>query len=471
MSSISASAQSPLESPLTFAQESRLLKERALASGIPRRARMIGGLLELRRAVQPDGLTAAIAALSLRHSALRISIEERDGNLVQRINPGVLQPEIRDLRSLQEGPAWRQVMACSKGLLSDGLDIHSGAMGKFVLFRLPSDRQILVFAVEHLVTDGWSVHVLIRNLVALCDHFSGVEAHDDLLEVAPSFTAFAERQRTLAGSGAWRDGIAFWRRQLEGLPLDGGIEIPTRTPLHEVATRRVEVREWAIDSELLSRLASTFATNRVTPFMGLLSAVGLAVQGLYPVQDFGIFSFFANRRDRSLHELVGWISTTHLLRINLPSAAASLADVLKATRDCVLTSQTHEAIPFPFLLYSIDGKSDLGPPRRPSLSVASSVAGLGREHGIQPNAPAQRLAAMPRSAGPSQLGRGRIAVDLLEAPTGARVQLAMEAGRFPEDEIASLGSAILYSLTSLGENSSGLAQTLSATVGRMWRQE
>ncbi|MES1244612.1 MAG: SDR family NAD(P)-dependent oxidoreductase, partial [Acidobacteriota bacterium] len=273
------------------------------------------------QAVRLDGrLDAAALAESLgeivrRHEVLRTAFVEAGGRPVQRVLPGLELPlPVADLAALPEEA--REAEAERLAVLTSrrSFDLARPPLLAVQLVRLAPERHVLALALHHIVSDGWSIGVLLSELAALYGA-RAAGAASPLVPLPVQYADFAAWQRESLERGGIGDQLAYWRRQLGGpLPV---LELPTDRPRPAFQTFRGVAEIRTLPAGLVSSLKALCHREGATPFMGLLSVFALLLQRWSGQDDLLVGSPIAGRNRREVEGLIGMFLNTLVLRVDL----------------------------------------------------------------------------------------------------------------------------------------------------------
>ncbi|WP_042368093.1 non-ribosomal peptide synthetase [Streptacidiphilus neutrinimicus] len=358
-----------------------------------------GVALRLRGRLDRDALDRALRRLAARHDSLRTTFATVDGQGVQRVSPDVVLPlRTADLRAL---PAEGRSEA-AEALLTEELgrryDLAAGPLTRALLVRLDEDEHLLLLAQHHIVTDGWSVGVLTRELAAL--YRSEATGEDDGLPAPgvqyPDFAVWERRQRAAAGD---TDDLAYWKRQLAGAPQ---LDLPTDRPRPPVRTSAGAAHRRQLPTDLVTRLGASAASRGMTVFTLFAGAAAVLFSRYSGQRDVAFGTVTNGRGRRDLENVTGFFANTVVLRTEVDDAA-TLDRFLDGMRATLLDAFAHDQVPFDRVV------EELAPPRDPSRTpLVQAVV-------VQQTAPAH----------PPQAGGLRIEDHPLPRPA-ARFDLVLE---------------------------------------------
>ncbi|WP_250487876.1 amino acid adenylation domain-containing protein, partial [Caballeronia sp. GaOx3] len=329
----------PAHVPLSFAQE-RLWFLEQLNPG--QSTYHIPIALRLHGALDVRAFHAALNALVARHESLRTSFAQHDGQAVQHIAPTLelalplIDAHATDVQRLAQDEACRP------------FELQRGPLLRAQLLRLEEDEHVLLFTMHHIVSDGWSTGVLVRELGACYT----AALRNEPLALPPLAVQYADytlwQRDWLAGAELERQ-TQYWRNQLAELaPLD----LPTDRPRPAQISGRGATLPFALNAELSERLHALAQREGVTPFMLLLAVFQTLLARLSGQSEVAVGSPIANRTHAQIEPLIGLFVNTLVLRADL-SGSPSLRDLLAQVRDTTLAAYAHQDLPFEKLVEAL----------------------------------------------------------------------------------------------------------------------
>ncbi|MBO4228627.1 condensation domain-containing protein, partial [Bradyrhizobium neotropicale] len=217
-------------------------------------------------------------------------------------------------------------------------DLARGPLIRGRLIRISDEEQVLLLTQHHIVSDGWSLGVLARELSRLYRAFVAGE-DDPLPPLAIQYPDYAAWQRRWLSGERLQSQGQYWRTNLSGAPAR--LALPTDRPRpaqQSFAGASVAV---VIDAELTRGLRLLSQQHGTTLFMTVLAAWAAVLSRLSGQDDLVIGVPSANRGQRDVEELIGCFVNTLALRLDL-SGAPSVAELLARTRRTALGAQAHQ---------------------------------------------------------------------------------------------------------------------------------
>ncbi|QFY90417.1 amino acid adenylation domain-containing protein [Magnetovirga frankeli] len=209
-------------------------------------------------------LEQALYWLVERHETLRSGFEQRQGSVVQRVS-GPLMPPLQEVDLRQRADAASEALRLARWEMATPFDLAGPSLVRGRIIRLSDEDALLLLVLHHIVGDGWSSRILVRELGAL--YQAAASGQRSALPPLPiSYKDFALWQRRQD----WSQQADFWRARLAGAP--GRIALPLDRPLSEVKSFRGDICRLSLPTQVSAGLEALAVRQRVP-----LSAVGMAL--------------------------------------------------------------------------------------------------------------------------------------------------------------------------------------------------
>ncbi|MBV1948805.1 non-ribosomal peptide synthetase [Streptomyces sp. BV129] len=304
-------------------------------------------------------LRSAVTGLAARHEQLRVVFPEHEGVPYQRVLPA--DSAVLDVVEAA-GPAGadreRRVAAAVQAAALRPFDLAREPAFRATLVRAADDDHVLVLAMHHIVSDGWSLGLIVRDLGELYRAKTGGRT-PVLPELPVDYTDYAIWQRASDQSAA----LDHWRSRLAGLtPLD----LPTDHPRPDAPSGRGAAHTVTLSATLTDRLGELGARYGTTPYMTVLAAFQAALAFHSGQYDIPVATVVANRERAETEQLVGFFVNTLVLRGDL-SDDPTPAALLERTRERVLEAFSHQSLPFEKVVDALHPERDLA--RNPLAQV------------------------------------------------------------------------------------------------------
>ncbi|GAB2793883.1 non-ribosomal peptide synthetase [Amycolatopsis magusensis] len=345
---------------LSFAQERLWVLEQLLGPGnsyntIPLAARLTGPL-------EVDVLTRSLRHVVARHEVMRSRFPVIDGQARQVVEAEVpVDVRVVDLRAEPdpEAEAFRRATAAR----ATPFDLATGPLFTTQLFRLSDQEHFLLHLTHHIISDGWSDDVLIREVAA--GYLAFAEGHEpSLAPLRIQFADYATWQRDRLRGRSLEDLLAYWRDRLADAPTV--LDLPTDNP--RPATQRflgATCPLW-IPAEVTSGLKLLAKAEDATLFMTLLAAVSVLLGRYSGQREVLIGSPVANRTEPVTEDLIGCFINTLVFRTDL-RGDPTFRDLLGAVRATALGAYAHQELPFERLVDELQPGRDTS--RHPLFQV------------------------------------------------------------------------------------------------------
>ena len=335
-----AGREAPL--PLSWAQQ-RLwfLDQLDQAAGA---AYHMPAALHLRGDLDRAALRATLDRIVARHEILRSRILDVRGEPAQIFAPedvGFALAE-EDLSALD--PAMRSVAVAriSAEEAAERFDLSHGPLIRGRLLRLAADEHVLLVTQHHIVSDGWSVGVLVREMTALYDAFS-TGRPDPLPPLAVQYADYAVWQRDWQRGEVLERQLGFWRSHLDGAPAL--LELPADRPRPPVQSYAGACHVVSVPSTLVRALDALAQRHGATLFMVLLAGWSTLLSRLGGQDDIVVGTPVANRLRQDVEPMIGLFVNTLAIRTRI-APAITVSALLASVRDAVLDAFEHQALPF-----------------------------------------------------------------------------------------------------------------------------
>ncbi|WP_091088169.1 non-ribosomal peptide synthetase/MFS transporter [Micromonospora nigra] len=382
----------------------------------------------LRGALDPVLLRAALDAVAARHDSLRMAFtEDERGEPVVRVRESVRVPFTVTAAADMTG-----AHALVAEAVGTPFDLGTAPLLRALVVRLADDDHVLHLGMHHIVSDGWSMDLLLTELAA----GYGALRDGGQAPASPvgSYLAYAARQRARLAAPAADTGLAYWTRELAGVPA---LDLPTDRPRPAVQSYAGGTHRFALDAELTDGLRRLGRTHRATLYMTLLAGLQAVLFRHSGQRDFAIGSPVAGRVEPDTERLVGLFLNTLALRADLSAADGEpdFATLLRRTRGTVVRALAHQEIPFERLVKDLNVPRDVS--RTPVFGVLFTLQNYERTAGRWP---AGLTAEGVRAD--TTVARFDLAFYLSETDDGLRGMVVHNTDLFDADTVARLTDSL-----------------------------
>jgi amino acid adenylation domain-containing protein len=330
--------------PLSFAQQ-RLWFLDQLEPGNPLYNNPAA--IRLTGPLDPKALEQALNEIVGRHEILRTTFKMADGQPVQVIAPKlILTFPVVDLRTKPDVEREDEIMRLATEEARKPFNLSEGPLLRVILMKLTEDEHVVLLTMHHIVSDGWSVAVLIREVAALYEAFTS-GARMPLPELPIQYVDFAVWQRQWLTGKRLDEQLAYWKRHLAGAAPT--LELPADRPRPAAQTYRGATRFFNLPVEIFRALKELSRQNDATLFMTLLAAFQTLLYRYSGQEDFCVGAAVANRNRVETEGLIGFFVNMLALRCHL-SGDPSFRQLLERARETTLGALAHQDLPFEMLV-------------------------------------------------------------------------------------------------------------------------
>lgn len=341
-----------VEVPLSFAQQ-RLWFLEQLQPGNP--VYHLPTAVRVKGPLDVGALEKTFAAIVDRHEILRTIFKTVNGNPTQVIASasGVSLPLI-DLSTVPVDERESESRRLIHEEILRPFDLSSGSLLRTLLLRLADDEHIAVITMHHIISDGWSSTVLVRELGAFYDAFAG-DHLPAIQELPLQYADYALWQRDWLQGEVLESQLDYWRKQLNNLQM---LKLPLDHPRPPVQSFR-GARETATIRLPVSQAVKDLARSEdATPFMVLLAALSVLLSRYSGQHDIAIGTPVANRIRTELETLIGLFVNTLVLRLDT-SSSDSFRSLVRQAREVCLGAYAHQDVPFEKLVDELQPERSL----------------------------------------------------------------------------------------------------------------
>ncbi|MGB9182076.1 MAG: amino acid adenylation domain-containing protein [Pyrinomonadaceae bacterium] len=316
----------------------------------------IPSVMRLKGQLNLDALERSLNEVVRRHESLRTSFALVDEKPVQIIAPvqHVTLPLI-NLESLTETEREAEAQRLASDEAQSGFNLARGPLWRASILRLDETEHVLLLTIHHIISDGWSMGVLVKEMAALYQTFC--EGHVSLLpEPAIQYADYAAWQRERLSGETLEQQLSYWRKRLSGEVAV--LELPTDRARPAVPSRRGRRQPFSIEPELTVSLKALSQREGVTLFMTLLAAFQTLLARYTGQEDVAVGTPIANRTRSEVENLIGFFVNTLVLRTDL-SGDPDFRELLHRVREVTLGAYAHQDVPFEKLVEELQPERDL----------------------------------------------------------------------------------------------------------------
>ena len=339
--------------PLSFAQQRlwflQQLEPESTAYNLPLAVRLSGDL-------DRTALQRSLSEIVRRHEALRTTFATADGEPVQVIHPAVeVSLPLIDLSRLPADEREREAERLSVEEAGHVFSLERGPLLRARLIKQREDEHIVLLTMHHIVSDGWSMGVLIKEVASLYAAYSrGGES--ELEELGIQYADYAAWQRDWLQGDVLEAELRYWREQLADAPAV--LELPTDRPRPATPSHRGARHSLALSTELTASLRELSQREGVTMFMLLLAGFQVLLSRSSGQEEIVVGSPIANRNRSETEGLIGFFVNTLALRTTL-LPTSTFRQLLQQVREVCLGGYAHQDVPFEKLVEELEPERSL----------------------------------------------------------------------------------------------------------------
>jgi amino acid adenylation domain-containing protein len=351
--------------PLSFAQE-RLwflyqLEPESTAYNIV-------AAIDFQEPLDQNAVNRTITEIVRRHETLRTTFASPDGQPVPIIAAAeAMTVPVRDLRSLPAAARREEFDRVKAAEVREPFDLARGPLMRVTVLQSGEREWELLVAQHHIVTDRWSLGVLVAEIQTLYRDFASGRA-SSLSEPPIQYADFAAWQRERMNGELLDAQLAYWRERLVGDPPT--LDLPLDRPRPPIQTYNGTWLTRQLQGSTSQTIRRVCREERVTPFMVLLAGFSALLHRYTGQQDILVGSPIAGRTNPMLEGLVGCFVNTLVLRTDL-SGAPTFGELLGRVREVALGAYSHADVPFEKLVADLHPRRDMS--RSPLFHVALAL--------------------------------------------------------------------------------------------------
>ena len=312
----------------------------------------------------------SLKELAARHGSLRTTFSSIQGHPVQVIAPvAPVSLALHDLNALPESAKEIELQHLIHQKTHQPFDLTIGPLWRTQLFRLAPQEHVLVLMLHHIITDGWSLGIFLKELTTLYNaQITG--HHADLPSLPLQYADYAVWQRQWLEGNLLDSQLTYWRRQLAGAP--SSLELTTDFPRPPQSTYRGGLLPFTLPVPLTQALKTLSQQEGVTLFMTLLAAFQILLFRYTGQRDILVGAPMAGRTHTDLEDLIGFFVNTLVLRTYF-KGQPTFRNVLRQVRKTCLEAYAHQDLPFEKLVETMQPARDLS--RHPLFQIMFQLFG------------------------------------------------------------------------------------------------
>ncbi|MEL7406747.1 MAG: amino acid adenylation domain-containing protein, partial [Cyanobacteria bacterium J06558_2] len=325
----------------------------------------ISAAVRLQGHLNPDALQQSFNTIITRHEILRTTFQTtEEGEALAVISPVEFSTiPLIDLSDIPTGKKTTETQQQIEIEAQQPFDLSREELIRIKLLRLSAEEHIVLLTMHHIISDGWSIGVLVREIAVLYQALSQGKT-SPLPQLPIQYVDFAAWQRQWLQGEVLERQQNYWLQQLENAPRV--LELPTDRLRPAVQTFRGANHSFNLSPELFTALNQLSQQQGSTLFMTLLAGFQTLLWRYTAQEDIVVGSPIANRNRAEIEGLIGFFVNTLILRTNLEENP-SFTELLQRVRETALGAYAHQDFPFELLVEKLQPERDLS--RTPLFQV------------------------------------------------------------------------------------------------------
>lgn len=339
--------------PLSFAQErmwflDQLVPDSPLYN--------ISAAIRLSGALNQNALEASLNEVVRRHEILRVYFKIEDGNPVQRlVTEKLLKLTYSDLSELAAAEREQQIRNLATKEARKSFNLSRWPLMRVTLLRMTPAEHVLLLTIHHIIADGWSIGVIIREVAAFYNAINnGQPVPVD--EMPIQYADFAAWQRDWLHGDVLKNQLDYWKKQLAG--QQAILELPADHPRPAIQSFHGQRISFSLNTQVSRSLREISRQEGVTLFMTTLAAFKAFLFRYTGQPDISVGSPIANRNQAEIEGLIGFFVNTLVMRSQI-SGKMTFRELLQQVRDVALGAYAHQDLPFEKLVEEMQIPRDM----------------------------------------------------------------------------------------------------------------
>ena len=411
--------------PLSFAQQRLWLLDQ-LEPGNP--SYNIAPALHFWGPLNVAALARSFQMIVQRHESLRTTFAVVQGNPVQVIASRMaISPPLIDLSGLGKHEREAEVQLQLDKEAQHSFDLAKGPLLRAGIYRLSGLEHVVAVNTHHIVFDGWSLTVLLRELAEL--YTATLSNQSPSLPALPiQYADYAVWQRNWLQGKMLEEHLSYWREQLAGAPAL--LELPTDHPRPAIQTYRGAIEQAILPEDLSEKLRLLSQQEGVTLFMTLLAIFQILLYRYTGQQDLVVGTPIANRNRTDIEGLIGFFVNALVLRTDL-SGEPSFHELLCRVREVALAAYAHQDLSFDKLIEELSPERNLS--HSPLFQVFFNMVNLPDEAVEWPELRVELFASHEVGAKIEAGSKFDLTLYVMEKAAGIELELLYNTDLFDQD--------------------------------------
>ncbi|MGD1704673.1 amino acid adenylation domain-containing protein [Dapis sp. BLCC M229] len=399
------------------------------------------GALRIKGNLNDDALKSAIVEIVRRHEVLRTRFQANDGTPVQIVEPDInFQLEVSDWQNLSPNQQETDLQKYARQEAAKPFNLTTGHLLRVSLLKFSATESILLVTMHHIISDGWSIGVFIKELSALYTAYSQNQT-SPLTELPIQYGDYSFWQQQWLSGEVLENLISYWKQKLAGAPPT--LELPFKKKETEIRSGQSKIESFTVSPTIAEKLQALSRQEGVTLFMTLLTTLQTLLYRYTNSDDIVVGTDIANRNQAETESLIGFFVNLLVLRTNL-SGNPTFKELLKRVREVTLEAYAHQDLPFAKLV------DVLRPERKANTTPLFQILFVLQNAPI-PEFELPNLKIAPFAID-TEIARFDLAIFVEETEAGITWNLRYSTDLFEQQAIAQMSSHLQTLLTNIANN-------------------
>ncbi len=317
----------------------------------------VPGAVEIKGPINVDALEKGLQEIVRRHESLRTRFDANQGEPQQVVDSeATLALQFLDLQSIPEQERQAKADEISRDEAKKPFDLRRGPLLRVTLMRLAEQHHQLVLTMHHIISDGWSVGVLVRELAALYNAFTQGKP-SPLPELPIQYVDYTAWQQEHLSGESLQFHLDYWKRQLDGVQTE--LDLVTDRPHRQASSNRGARYYFDLEASLTRALRQFGQEQGATLFMVLLAGFQALLFRHTGQREILIGSPIAGRTRTETQSLIGFFVNTMVMKARFTDGV-TFRQLLKEARETTLDAYAHQDLPFEKLVEELSPQRNLG---------------------------------------------------------------------------------------------------------------
>lgn len=323
------------------------------------------GLLRIKGSFDVESFRKTLAYIIERHESFRTGFESLEGKAIQVVHRIIDLPfELVDVSQMEKSAKIEEINKLKFWLSNEEFDLKKPPLLRSMIIKIEEDEFVLGLCMHHIVSDGWSIKILINEIGAV---YSQLSAGNDpyLKPLKLQYMDFTIWQHSVMSGNKYAEEIGYWKNQLSDME---DIDLPTDFPRSTQPSGVGGRKNLQLDAQISGILDKVAAEMKVSMFTLLASGAFILLSKYSRQTNFGLGLPVANRNNKEIEGLIGFFVNTLVVNVNHENASElTLREIVKEVHQNIINGQDFQNLPFEKIVEELSPERDLS--RTPLFQV------------------------------------------------------------------------------------------------------